>query len=65
MKEIILIQVIATDFKCCRDQSGLCPIQPSRHGFSTPRASDDRLSQLSGPADCRRYSPESVPKQPF
>jgi hypothetical protein len=34
MKEMILIHAIATDFKCCRDQSGLCPIQPLRAGLS-------------------------------
>jgi len=60
MNEVILIQVAATDFKCCRDQSGLCPTQALRAGFSTPTTSDDILSQLGRQADCRRCSPESV-----
>jgi hypothetical protein len=37
MKEIILIHVIAKDFKCGRYQSGLCPTQPLRADFTTPR----------------------------
>lgn len=60
MKESILIQVIATDFKCCRDQSGLCPTKPSRAGLSTHTASDDRLGRLGRQTGCRQCSTESV-----